>query len=252
MKAKTITAISLFHQMELAPTPADIYKYVNPGMDFTSFTSMLFQMVEDGELLYENNRYALPGKKHLIETSWNRELEIQYFINQFRAVGQLLKLFPFIKSIGISKTSFYNNSNEVFLNFVVEKGTVYTSYYLVKKILKFFDKYSIFDTKILFILTPESNIEKDDIETFLIQEVYEIHGEYKFKEIVNSHFEDLNKKSDFSVLGKIVSLIFENYFSKKFERLSIKRKGVFSFTKIDRFLEKISITHNIDHLIYRL
>lgn len=251
MKAKAIRAISLFHEMELAPTPSEIFKYIDSNIDYTSFTSMLFQMAEEGELVYENNKYALAGKKYLIEISWNRELEIQYFINQFRAVGQFLKLFPFIKSVGVSKTSFYNNSNEVYLNLVVERGTVYTSYYFVKKLLKYFDKYSIFDTKILFILTPDSNIEKEDSEAFLVQEVYEIFGDYTFKNIVNVHFEDLNKKTDSTLLGKLVAFALEKYFKRKFERLSVKRKGVFTFTNIDRFLERISFTNSLNKLIYR-
>ncbi|MFN4299709.1 MAG: hypothetical protein ACK4EX_08280 [Thermaurantimonas sp.] len=251
MKAETIRAISLFHEMELAPTPMEIYKYIKTDIDLTNFTSMLFQMAEDGELVYENNKYALPGKKYLIDTNWNRELEIQYFINQFRAVSQFLKLFPFIKSVSVSKTSFYNNSNEVFLNLIVEKDTVYTTYYFVKKLLKYFDKYSIFDTKILFILTSDSNIEKEDSEAFLIQEVHEISGDYKFKNIVNVHFEDLNKKTDSTLSGKIVAFLFEKYLKRKFERLSFKRKGVFTFTNIDRFKEKISFTKSLNQLIYR-
>ncbi|GCD78130.1 hypothetical protein JCM31826_16120 [Thermaurantimonas aggregans] len=251
MKAEIIQAISLFHEMELAPNPKEIYNHIDTDVDFTSFTSMLFQMAEEGELLYENNRYALPGKLNLIDVSWNRELEIQYFINQFRAVSQFLRLFPFIKSVSISKTSFYNNSNEVFLNLIVEKDTVYTTYYLVKKLLKFFDKYSIFDTKILFVLTPDASFEKEDSEAFLIQEVYEISGDYTFKNIVNNHFEDLNKKNNSTLFGKIIAFLFEKYFKIKFERVSIKRKGIITFTDINRFLEKISFTKNLNQLIYR-
>lgn len=250
MKAKIMNAISVFHEMEIAPTAAEIYRHIDTKIDFPNFTAMLSQMAVDGELVFENNKYAKPNFAHLIDLTWNRELEIQYFTNQFRALSFFLKLLPFIKSIGISKNSFYNNSNEVFLNFIVEKGTVYSTFAIVSRLLKWFDKYSIFDTKIQFIIEENSLISSHESSAFLIEEVYEIFGRYDIQKTANSELIIFDSNKKYSLTGRAVRHVIEPYIRRYHLKNRVSNSQITPFCNIQKFIDKIIFSRKLSNLIH--
>lgn len=252
MKAKIIEAISLYHEVDISPTSSDIFQQIDTRIDFVAFTSILAQMVENGELVCESNKYALPDSKFLIELTWNRELEIQYFINQFRAFSQMIKLCRFIKSIGVCKNSFYNNSNEVYLNFIVEKGTVHTTHFLMNKILKWFDRHSIFDTKIQFIIENVFDGPADDCSYFFIREVYPIFGDYTL-----SHTGNKNKAIDQlparrSLIGTVLANIVEPVLKRKYNYPFSSDKHINPFCNIQKFIDKIVAYKKVTELIHNI
>lgn len=253
MKAKINEVISLYHEMELAPTSAEIFRSLDTHHDFVGFNALLAQMAENGDLVYENNKYALPESKALIEATWNRELEVQYFINQFRAIRQGLKFFPFIKSVGICKNSFYNDSNEVFLNFIVERGTVFTTYQLMSTLLKWFDKYSIFDTKIQFIIENGADLSADEYTVFFIREVYPIFGNYSLKNL-GSHC-TLTVDTSWgrrSIIGTLLAYTAEPILSRSHNKHLTAKKKVYPFCNIQKFIDKIVAFKKVSHLLHSL
>ncbi|MFN3952148.1 MAG: hypothetical protein ACK4KT_07080 [Thermaurantimonas sp.] len=253
MKAKINEIISLYHEMELAPTPSDIFRLFGTHSDFVGFNALLAQMAEHGELVYENNKYALPDFKALIEATWNRELEAQYFINQFRVIRQILKFFPFIKSVGVCKNSFYNDSNEVFLNFIVERGTVFTSYRLMSTLLKWFDKHSIFDTKIQFIIENGADLSADEYTVFFVSEVYPIFGNYFLKNL-GSHFiltADTSQRRR-SNIGTLLANTVEPILSRTHDKHLTAKKKVYSFCNIQKFVDKIVAFKKVSRLLHSL
>lgn len=240
MKTSILHLLHQFHELEIAPSAAEIYQNQDFKIDFQVFNAYLAHLAEKGILITENDRYALPGYAHLIEASWLKDLEIQYFINQFKVFTRILKLLPFIKGFGVAKNSFFKNSNDVYLNFIVEPATVHTTYFIVNEILKVFNRLSIFDAKVQFIFSKNEHIDFKTIEGFFAQNVHTVYGTYQFS----------NNTGKICKISHLVGLLFENFFkeraSKKYSNLPVKNL----FCNIEYFIERIAVLRKNEKMLY--
>lgn len=252
MKLQILNLISLYHELDLAPTSQEIFRLTDSKMDFVRFNALLAQMVQDGELMYEDNKYALPDSRSLIEITWNREFEIQYFINQFRAISQILKLLRFVKSVGVCRNSFYNNSNEVYLNIIVEKGTVFSAYYSINKLLKFFDKFSIFDTKIQVIMEQNTSITIDDHLYFFIRDTYPVFGTYEVEYLSDSKGIFVKSDKSRSWIGTLLSNLIDPILKRQFKRDTRSRDRKYLFCNIQKYVDKIIAHKKVNQLVNSL
>ncbi|KFD39241.1 hypothetical protein [Schleiferia thermophila] len=240
MKTATLRLLSQFHGLGIAPSSNEIFENYNFNVDLQSFNAFLAQMVEDGLLIAENNKFSLPGFAHLIDETWNRDLEIQYFINHFRAVTQIVKCIPFIKGIGIARNSFLKGSNEVFLNFIVEPGTVHTTYYIVDKILSVFNRLSIFDVKVQFIFPKNEHVNLRTVEGFFAQIAHTVYGIYRFNN-------NTQKKCIFS---RLINLFFENLCKEKALSKYYNPRFTNLFCNIENYIEKIRSIQKNQSILY--